>query len=85
LQEAVLAQQQIGWGNFIKGRLSKLWRQAYVSAREVIVPLNQRLPTGDTWGRDVITILWKYILDTWYCRNSMEHKKDQENIPKTKE
>jgi hypothetical protein len=56
-----------------------------MAERRVIQPTTHRLCNVETWGRDIITIVWRYVLDTWYCRNNIEHKKDADNISKLKE
>jgi hypothetical protein len=85
LKAAVHSQTKIGWNNFIKGRMSKKWCTLYNDDKQYTILGDPKLPTSDIWARDIINITWNYVLNTWYCRNNVEHQKDLNNVSTVKE
>jgi hypothetical protein len=84
LQKAFEAQTKIGWHNLLKGRVSQQWGIVYENEKRRLPTGQTKLPDSATWARDLITIMLQFILDSWYCRNNIEHQKDIENISTVK-
>jgi hypothetical protein len=85
LRQAILDQNKIGWYNFMRGRLAKKWKQAYINDRDTTKDLNSRPITADQWGKQIVKLTLEFALESWYCRNEIEHERDKNNIPMVKE
>jgi hypothetical protein len=62
LQEAILAQNSIGWDNILKGRLSIKWATMYY---HIITATNHGLkhPTAEKWGAKILELSWQFFLN----------------------
>ena len=85
---AVQNQNDIGWENFIVGRISKCWGEAqeiYYRFRKM-----DRKHSGATWATKMVQIMWGYAEDIWLQRNECTygvgvealHKQRKELRPK---
>jgi hypothetical protein len=72
LIKAIQEQNELGWKNFIKARLTDTWETLYSEDRKNNIDTTHRTPTPETWGRDIIHIMWTFILDIWYCCHDTE-------------
>ena len=72
---AYFEQEQLGWEQALRGRLSKKWGEAQHSY------YNERYETshmtGEAWTTKVITALWEYALAIWKERNEAYHGADE--------
>ena len=73
---AFFEQEQLGWEQALRGRLSKKWGEAQDQYYKDRYP--DQLQTGDTWTTRVITALWDYSKDIWMERNSAYHGVDDD-------
>jgi hypothetical protein len=72
---AYFEQEQLGWEQALRGRLSKKWgeaQNAYYTERYETSHM-----TGDAWTTKVITALWDYSLAIWQERNEAYHGADE--------
>jgi hypothetical protein len=72
LIRAVEEQTQIGWENFIKGRISITWSELY---NFTLYQSGNRLRrmTAEKWGKDLLLIIWNFVYECWRERNEAEH------------
>ena len=71
LQVAYTEQDDIGWDQILKGRLSKSWE--VVAQRKVE---GSRHSGSYTWIRRMIRLGWRYGMDMWLARNELVHGPD---------
>ena len=69
LREAASEQDDIGWCNFLLGRLSKQWSDAQARHLESV----QSHSLGRRWTIAILEKLWDTSWDTWECRNGTAH------------
>jgi hypothetical protein len=81
LWKAYNEQTRIGWDQFLKGRMIKIWKKLY-DETQTMGETNRR-NKSDKWGKDIIILGWKFYLDIWKERNSIEH--DGKNGDQTNE
>lgn len=74
---AYFEQEQLGWEQALRGRLSKKWGEAQDQYYKDRFPNN--LHTGSTWTTKVISALWEYSKDIWMERNAAYHGVDAED------
>lgn len=67
----VLSQQEIGWSNILRGRLTK-------SLTEAIDQQTNHHGSGEKWIVASIKSIWKTMLKLWSIRNSTLHDKTRE-------
>ncbi len=65
------SQQEIGWINFLEGRISTRWRHCYESW---YTP--NKNPAPSSWAAKFVSRIWKYSLALWNHRNEVVHGKD---------
>jgi hypothetical protein len=70
LRTAYLDQQEIGWFNFLQGRISTYW--VTIQADYYSLLGSQRSAT--TWARRLISKLWDLSLQMWLHRNHILHE-----------
>jgi len=73
---AFFEQEQLGWEQALRGRLSKKWGEAqgcYYAERHEATHL-----TGDVWMTKVINALWEYSKAIWMERNEAYHGADDQ-------
>jgi ribonuclease HI len=75
LTKAYNFQKSIGWDQLFKGRLDFSWGEMYNFEQQQLHKTNptHRVTTAETWGTKLITLLWEFVLDMWFCRNDIEH------------
>ena len=81
--QAVQNQNDIGWYNFIKGRVSKHWKQAqeiYYRFHKKDVKYN-----GQTWGVKLIEALWSYSEGIWLDRNECKYGEGTQMLNKERQ
>jgi hypothetical protein len=66
IQQALETQQNIGWRNFVRGRISMEWGEIINTHIQIE---NITDETAEKWGTKLININWKYILQMWNLRN----------------
>jgi hypothetical protein len=75
LKQAVISQTDIGWDQWFRGRISILWGELYNYDKDHSnIPLYN--PSASKWGKSVIEETWKFILESWEIRNTIEHDSD---------
>jgi ribonuclease HI len=77
LLKAYNFQKSIGWEQILKGRFDFSWGEMYNYEQQQTINQNQnpnsRTLTAESWGAKIITLLWNFVLDIWFCRNDIEH------------
>ena len=74
INNAYIHQNYIGWGHFLRGRISKQWKLCialYYKARQ---PGDKYTPT--LWMRKTIDEIWQIFFTLWTCRNGEKYGKD---------
>jgi hypothetical protein len=77
IYSAFAEQGSIGWGQALRGRLSKRWGAAndrYLQERFNHQPSHQQ-----SWNSRVIFILWRFSIDRWIARNELIYGKTLED------
>ena len=78
LEAAYKEQNQIGWGHFLRGRISLLWAN-FINFE---IDLNNqegrtkkfKYKSAEEWGINLILIQWMYIQKIWIERNQEVHQ-----------
>jgi hypothetical protein len=70
LKTAYLDQQEIGWFNFLQGRISTSW----VTIQSDYYKLIDSRRSGATWARRLISHLWELSRKMWLHRNYILHE-----------
>jgi hypothetical protein len=84
LVNAATEQQQLGMQHWFCGRLSSTWGELYNF--DISRPSNAtKFPSANRWGKEIIQVNWKFVLDCWYARNTTEHDSDNNPIGRAKE
>jgi hypothetical protein len=84
MKRAVQEQTDIGWNQWFHGRLSTTWGDMY--NYDIQKPSNiVRYPSSRRWGKEIIKLSWKFMLDCWYIRNECEHDTNGDPIGRAKE
>jgi hypothetical protein len=85
-KQTILDQEQIGWDQLLKGRISIKWGELYNHDIETD-KLKLTMKDAECWGKRILAIIWKFIIDMWKIRNDKEHNLDGQSseIKKTKE
>jgi hypothetical protein len=71
LTRAFNEQRNIGWDQFLRGRLAKSWADAIHTYYQLKRPGTAFTP--DQWMRKTITALWTFSLTLWRHRNAELH------------
>ena len=72
LDQCVAHQNQIGWRNFLFGRISPLWKQYQ---RTFLLEQDSKI-TPETWARRFIYYTWQLLFKLWDTRNDTKHNDD---------
>jgi hypothetical protein len=72
LVEAYNEQKRLGWDQFLKGRLSIKWGFTYNQYRATD-NTKKKFLNAEKWGKDIIVVGWKFVMDIWRNRNNVEH------------
>jgi hypothetical protein len=84
LIEAVTTQTKIGWAQWFQGRICKKWGE--ICNDDICKPnIVASRPYALKWGQTIILETWKFVLDSWYIRNSQEHDNQGGPIRRQKE
>jgi hypothetical protein len=72
LIRAFQEQEEIGWDQWMKGRLSKTWGIIYGVD---LSHINHNIPhqTPDRWGKKLVATTFNFVLECWICRIEAEH------------
>ncbi len=76
IYSAFAEQGLIGWGQALKGRVSKKWDIAnnlYLQER-----FNQKPSHQHSWNSRVVFVLWRFSIDRWISRNEFVYGKTVE-------
>jgi Zn finger protein HypA/HybF involved in hydrogenase expression len=89
LIEAINHQNNIGWDQWMYGRISIHWGELYNHDRK-----NKMLPshkteklsiTSTSWGKSINIITWNFLIAFWCCRNNSEHQSNHDLVKRKKE
>jgi hypothetical protein len=74
IQRAIQEQNQIGWSNFYRGRISLEWVTAQQQQYE-----KQYKTKMDTeqWATSIISTIWHGFLELWEARKDDQHGRDK--------
>ena len=76
LQEAVQAQDTVGWGNAFHG----FWAESWATTQEGYYKRNNLKNTGERWLSALIRKLFEVAWDQWQYRNSIVHDKREGQV-----
>jgi hypothetical protein len=76
-KEAVKEQNKIGWIHLYRGRIGRTWIQA-MDNHYTMLGLNKMSHNGERWAKQLITVIWKTILELWSKRNEIVHEGDRQ-------
>lgn len=79
LQKAYSVQEDIGWEEWYKGRISIQWRNLYEHDLQTSNH-NMSHQTPERWATNLILITWRFFLDSWSIRNDIEHGLDTDPL-----
>jgi hypothetical protein len=65
--QCISQQATLGWNQFLRGRISKLWRQFYSYFKALADP------NGDIWTKKLVLALWAHTESLWKNRNAKVH------------
>lgn len=74
--EAAWEQEEIGWQNFVEGKLSKTWRDM----QEVHYASIGSQRTASAWATGLVTRLLEAVHNMWLYRNAVDHEHDQQGL-----
>jgi hypothetical protein len=74
---AALEQDEIGWQNFAKGKISKHWGQLQVEYYHEI----HSKQSMDCWTAGLVSHLLELIHGMWTHRNGIDHAVDEQGLP----
>jgi hypothetical protein len=70
LKKAIEEQEDIGWRQFIRGRLAITWGALMNTLiQQTEIPNN----TAEIWGMKLVQLNWQYILRLWHTQNKELH------------
>jgi hypothetical protein len=76
INKAFVHQNYIGWGHFLRGRLTLQWKSCIAEYYKVRQPGDSFNPS--LWMQKTIDAIWQIFLTIWYTRNGKLHGKDYE-------
>jgi hypothetical protein len=71
-RQLIMDQNSIGWIQIYRGRLAKSMIKA-MDEHYSTMGVNRMTHTGERWAKQLITNLWKIVLELWSIRNDMIH------------
>jgi hypothetical protein len=85
LRVAALHQEEIGWDQWLKGRIAKAWGAIY--ERDLArTDHNLYRQTPDRWAKQIIAALgFEFVLQCWSIRNEAEHGTREDSVVRKKE
>jgi hypothetical protein len=88
-EASVTHQTTIGWEQWIYGQLSIYWGELFnfdrTHKKDVLTNQKIRQIPTTTWGKSINIISWNFLIETWWCRNSIEHQNGNSTINRKKE
>lgn len=72
-------QTKIGWFQIFHGRLASSWASFINHAIQEDDKANSqdtKFASAETWGTQIILVIWRHILQLWTARNKSEHGDD---------
>ena len=75
IRNAMAEQQEIGWTNFYRGRISNKWLIA--QNHHTSQTTNQKKQDTDQWATKIITTIWHGFLQLWEERKLDQHGRDK--------
>jgi ribonuclease HI len=84
LKTTVIIQGQIGWDQWMRGRIAIQWGEMYNDDMKHL-PFPVYRPSASRWGKQIITETWKFVLLSWTIRNNVEHDNEGEPLKRRKE
>jgi hypothetical protein len=76
INDAFVSQNYIGWGHFLRGRLSLHWKRCIAEYYKVCQPGDKFNP--NLWMQKMINMLWQVFLTIWQTWNGELYGKDYE-------
>lgn len=75
LRKAYTSQNEIGWDNFLRGKLSQHWETVLTNH---IGPNGKKgtQATSEQWAVQLVCLLWQGVLSLWEARNQEKHGDD---------
>jgi hypothetical protein len=81
---AATEQHNIGWHQWFRGRITNTWGDIYFN--DILIPNNLvKFPSVQRWGKEVIKLTLKFVMDCWYVRNTKEHESIDNPIGRAKD
>jgi hypothetical protein len=82
-QQALRAQERIGWRSMLQGYWAKEWQQCYHTtysppAEESPDARTKRFTTMARWQTSLIKVLWTHMIALWKLRNDEHHGIDKD-------
>jgi hypothetical protein len=71
IRYAYNTQTYLGWNQFVRGRLTKRWMNIYKAQQST--QQNNYTVVPDKWGKDIIVLTWRFVMEMWTIRNKIEH------------
>jgi hypothetical protein len=81
LRQACQAQEDIGWDQWIKGRVARTWGAVYESDLAT-TDHNLWYATPERWMKQIIKMSLEFVLECWSIRNQIEHGTDDTSLQK---
>ena len=76
-QLAALAQDEIGWQNFVEGKIAKEWG----SIQEQFYYSQHSKRMVDKWSAGLVMAMLELMHDMWIHQNSILHAVDDQGLP----
>ena len=73
IQGLIAEQEQIGWQQLLRGRISKQWRQLHDSSFSARSIKKTNMNSGTYWASKIINTIWGHIYKLWITRNQARH------------
>jgi hypothetical protein len=80
LKVAFCAQSQIGWENFLKGRLSRYW----ITCMDYHFQMNGSKLTGQECTTKLVLVLWEHMDRIWAYRNNIYDESTTQQVARYK-
>jgi hypothetical protein len=79
LRAAINEQNRLGWDQWFKGRISRKWGEIYlqnmIETNQTVTPI-----IVERWGKKLVQLTFRFVLDSWQTRNDIEHGMDGDPI-----
>jgi hypothetical protein len=84
LHQAVREQNAIGWEHWFKGRLTMTWGTLYNHDLRT-TNHGMRNQTAEKWSKNLISMTWDFMLESWTIRNEIEHSTEGDQTQNIKD